>query len=203
LLILERVLSRLASDLAGRLQASSLEVQTIRLSLEVENAPRPLLFKRNHQPVQLENDAGSPEIPGIIPSVGTIPSAGTITSAVTRRYPTSALQRLNESLKDLLHQAWEQRDRGNDRQGDTRGVLALAVELKDLSPAVSLQQLLFSRIGRSNEQSGSPNDPSQANKAVQSIAARHGKECFYQPVLTDRNHPLPERRFQLRELVPG
>ncbi|MGB3713535.1 MAG: hypothetical protein WA996_03810 [Candidatus Promineifilaceae bacterium] len=203
LLILERVLSRLASELAGRLQASSLEVQTIRLSLEVENAPRPLLSKRHHQPVQVENDAGSSEIPGAIPSAGTIPSVGTITSAVTRRYPTSALQRLNESLKDLLHQAWGQRDRGNYRQGDARGVLALAVEMKDLTPAVSLQQLLFSRISRFDQQSGSANDPSQANKAVQSIAARHGKECFFQPVLTDRNHPLPERRFQLRELVPG
>lgn len=38
LLILERVISRLASDLAGRLQAASLEVRTIRLSLEVGKA---------------------------------------------------------------------------------------------------------------------------------------------------------------------
>jgi nucleotidyltransferase/DNA polymerase involved in DNA repair len=191
LLILERVLSRLASELAGRLQASSLEVRTIRLSLEVETGPRPLLFKSHHQPIRLEVDAGSPEASGII------------TSAVTRRYPTSALQRLSESLKDLLHQAWGQREKRNEHQSDTRGVLALAVELKDLSPAVSLQQLLFSRLGRSDEQNGSAGDPSQAGKVVQSIAARHGKECFYQPVLTDRNHPLPERRFQLRELVPG
>lgn len=191
LLILERVISRLATDLAGRLQAASLEVRTIRLSLEVENSPSPVLPTRQQQPVQAEEGVVSLDIPGII------------TSAMTRRYPTSALQRLDESLKELLHKAWNERVKKNDRPGEPVGVLALAVELKDLSPAVTLQQLLFSRIGQPNGQNGSTKDASKTKKMVQSIAARHGRDLFYRPELTDRNHPLPERRFQMMELVPG
>jgi hypothetical protein len=89
------------------------------------------------------------------------------------------------------------------RPSEFGGVVALAVELKDLSPAVSLQQLLFSRLDHSGDSSGTKDKSAQSKQAVESIATRHGREFFYQPVLTDVNHPLPERRFQMKELIPG
>ena len=135
---------------------------------------------------------------------------------MTRRYPTSALQCLEEAFKQLLHKAWrldEKTPRGEvpsprgsanrKRAGEFGGVLALAIELKDLSPAVSLQQLLFSRLGQSDESSGSKDKRSRSKQAIEIIATRHGREIFHQPVITDLNHPLPERRFQMRELIPG
>lgn len=191
LLILERVLSRLATDLAGRLQASRLEVRTIRLFIETEGRPTQPISRQRIQPTLGRPDDELPD------------HSGYFSSTTTRRYPTSALQRLNESLKELLHLAWGKREQGKILSGDNRGVMAVTVELKDLSPAVSLQQLLFSRLGRSGGKSGSQNENSQSEDAIKSITARHGKETFYQPILTDRNHPLPERRFQLRELVPA
>jgi len=206
LLILERVISRLASQLAGRLQAAKLEVRTIRVSMEVENAPRASCTRASCTRVSYTQP---PSLGHHLKSVGTNSSAavsdtpGIYTSVVTRRYPTSAPQRLEESLKELLHKAWEKRGTKNNHPADSGGVLALVVELKDLSPAVSLQQLLFSRLSRSEKLSGSADEPSQPMKAVRNVAARHGRNCFFRPVLTDVNHPLPERRFQMRELGPG
>jgi nucleotidyltransferase/DNA polymerase involved in DNA repair len=210
LLILERVISRLASHLAGRLQAAKLEARTIRLSMEVENSPSELSSISSPHPIpqmgiaRIGTPAALQETPGIF------------TAAMTRRYPTSALQCLEESFKELLHKAWRLDEKtplgevpsprgsaNRKRPGEFGGVLALAIELKDLSPAVSLQQLLFSRLDQSEESSGSKDKRSRSKQAVQSIAARHGREFFYQPVLSDVNHPLPERRFQMRELVPG
>ena len=197
LLILERVISRLASHLAGRLQAAKLEVRTIRLSMEIENSPsEPSSLSTPHPIPQLGNV--SCRTPAVM-----MDAPGIFTAVVTRRYPTSALQRLEETFKELLHKAWGQRDGRGKVPNDFGGVLAVAIELRDLSPAVSLQQLLFSRLDQPGESSGTKDKRSQSKQAVERIAARHGRELFYQPVLTDVNHPLPERRFQMKELIPG
>ena len=194
LLILERVISRLASQMAGRLQAANMEVRTIRLSIEVESTPGLPLLKKRLRPTPLDGLNAQLKAPGIF------------TTVLTRRFPTSALQRLEESFKELLHKAWDQRDQRDNLQGhpgDPGGVMALVVELKELSPAVSLQQLLFSRLSQANGQIGAPDGPIQTEKVVKSVAARHGSEYFYRPTLTNRNHPLPERRFQMTEYLPG
>jgi hypothetical protein len=170
-------------------------VRTIRVSMEVENTAR--------APYTSSPDRGNHiHSTGINNSAAALDAPGIFTSVVTRRYPTSALQRLEESIKELLHKAWGKRD-SNNRSVESGGVLALVVELKDLSPAVSLQQLLFSRLSRSEEVSGVVDEPSKPMQTVQSIAARHGRDNFSRPILTDVKHPLPERRFQMRELVPG
>jgi len=215
LLILERVISRLASHLAGRLQAAKLEVRTIRLSMEVENSPIELSSISSPHPIPQPGNA-----PDGTPAV-LLEAPGIFTAAVTRRYPTSALKRLEETLKELLHKAWrldESPQKARTRLGEVRsprgsvkgkrpkefgGVVALAIELKDLSPAVSLQQLLFSRLDHTGDSSGPKDKSDQSKRAVESIATRHGREFFYQPVLTAVNHPLPERRFQMKELIPG
>lgn len=190
LLILERVLSRLAADLAGRLQAARLEVRTIRLALELESGLRlPLI---NRQP-----EAGQEAI-AIIPGN----DHSILASMVTRRYPTSSLERLEETLRDLLHQLWENRTQGENGADARLGIMALSVEFRDLTPAVSIQQLLFSRLNEPDKQTRQAAEQSGAETIVQDIAARHGKDHFFRPEITDRNHPLPERRFQMRESVP-
>ncbi|MFN2187769.1 MAG: hypothetical protein ACK2T3_03320 [Candidatus Promineifilaceae bacterium] len=191
LLILERVISRLAAQLAGTLQAAKMEARTMRLSMEVETSSR-----GPHPPFKtgLGHSGGTAEYADF---------SGIFTAAATRRYPTSALQRLEETLNELLHKAWEQRKKHGKNPADYGGALGLIIEIKDLSPAVSLQELLFSRMGDYSENSGAKERRLKSDRTVQNIATRHGREHFFQPVQCDLHHPLAERRFQMRGLAAG
>jgi hypothetical protein len=38
----------------------------------------------------------------------------------------------------------------------------------------------------------------QIEETLRDLLARHQAECFFRPVLTEVDHPLPERRFRLQ-----
>ena len=141
-LLLADALAHLAGELAGRLQAASLEGRSLRLTLEPETGP-------------------------------------TWQHALTLRRPTAAAERLTAALQELAATA--------DVPG---GVTAIAVEVADLTPTAAYQLGLFD--GQSATAS--------FYRAMQNLVAKHKTCGFYRPTLTERGHPLPERRFQFEAL---
>jgi nucleotidyltransferase/DNA polymerase involved in DNA repair len=76
------------------------------------------------------------------------------------------------------------------------GITGLQVTVADLQPAVARQLTLFSQ---------SPLDPTAVSHhmryTVENLAAKYKTGHFYGPILTERNHPLPERRFRLQRIA--
>jgi hypothetical protein len=72
------------------------------------------------------------------------------------------------------------------------GVVGLEVVLANLVPATGHQLDLFVH------QTG---QASRLGDVLKNLVARYGADCFYQASLIDRQARLPERRFQLREVV--
>jgi DNA polymerase-4 len=68
------------------------------------------------------------------------------------------------------------------------GVLGLSVAISGLRPAAAQQLALFGEVTLSHI----------VRQTIQNLAAKYKSSRFYGPVLTERNHPLPERRFQLQ-----
>lgn len=93
------------------------------------------------------------------------------------RHPTANAQHLITALDELCAQA-----------SFTCGVLGLSVTISGLRPAVLQQLALFGEVTLSHI----------VRQTIQNLAAKYKSSCFYGPVLTERNHPLPERRFQLQ-----
>lgn len=143
-LSLKAALTRLAIELAGRLQTNRLEGRLIHLAWEAERGVR----QEQRQPL---------------------------------RQPTADPQRLADALSVLLDQAHLE-----------QSVAAVTVTMTGLTPAVARQLNLLAParvIGR-------------VGAALDHVMARYSSNCFYQATITDSGHPLPERRFQLQELVP-
>jgi DNA polymerase IV len=97
----------------------------------------------------------------------------------TLRQPTAAANCLADTLKQLANQ-----------ESFTAGITALTVFASELSPAVPQQLTLFSARPKSEGSYG----------FGRSLTARYPAGRFYRPVLTEANHPLPERRFDLLPL---
>lgn len=71
-------------------------------------------------------------------------------------------------------------------------IAQMTIAVTELRPATAYQLGLFA------PQSG---DSSPLHRAVQRLVAKHRQCGFYLAALTERSHPLPERRFQLESLA--
>jgi DNA polymerase IV len=152
-LSLEAALGRLATRVAGRLQAAGQEGGSLRLGVTGDNG---------HQ-VQ-----GACQPPPDF--------------CLTLRRPTAEPRALALALSELL------------RQASLSGpVTALTVTAGKLAPATAVQLSLFAP---------STNKAAITLPTLIRIVSRYGSQCLYQATLADRRHPLPERRFQLREWAP-
>jgi nucleotidyltransferase/DNA polymerase involved in DNA repair len=146
-LSLGAALGRLATMLAGRLQAAGREGGSLRLGVTGDNGCQP-----------------PPDF------------------RLTLRRPTAEPRALALALDELL------------RQASLSGpVTALTVTAGQLAPATAVQLSLFAPAG---------NKAAITPPALIRIVSRYGSPCLYQATLADRRHPLPERRFQLREWAP-
>ncbi len=137
------ILTQIADELAGRLQATTTEGRTLHLTLETEDG-------RSHQ------------------------------QCLTLRRPTAGAEPLAAALREMAANVEH-----------TCGVVAIAITATDLTPATAYQLTLFDR----------PGDSSPLYQAMQNLIAKYKTCAFYRPVLTERDHPLPERRFQLETLM--
>jgi hypothetical protein len=154
-LVLDRVLSRLGAELAGRLQAGNMEARTIVLRLEVDEKgidPEPAL-------------------------------------TLSCRTATADPQKLVDSLRALCRQGTKTGPMSLLRSG----ISAIHVTLTDLTPAQTVQLSLFEKA--------QPMDDIQGT--FSNIITRHKTASFFRPVLTNLAHPLPERRFDFRNLAPA
>jgi DNA polymerase-4 len=97
------------------------------------------------------------------------------------RYPTANARHLSTALDELSAQA-----------SFNCGVTGLSVTLTGLRPATVQQLGLFNE----GEQSD------LAHLTIQNMTAKYKTSHFYGPVLTERDHPLPERRFRLQTFAP-
>ncbi len=70
------------------------------------------------------------------------------------------------------------------------GITGLTVSLSGLEPAAAEQLNLFGESTVSN----------QLRRTIQNLIGKYKTGRFYEPVLTERDHPLPERRFQLQKI---
>lgn len=70
------------------------------------------------------------------------------------------------------------------------GLTRLMAGSRDLVPAVARQLSLFDAGGEQAER--------EMWSVVRALIARHSADLFFRPVLTEADHPLPERRFQLQ-----
>ncbi|MBX3057892.1 MAG: hypothetical protein KF770_15610 [Anaerolineae bacterium] len=70
----------------------------------------------------------------------------------------------------------------------TSGIMAVTLTLPDLTPATAQQLSLFPGTAIA----------SRLQQTAHNLEARYQDGRFYQPILTETQHPLPERRFQLR-----
>lgn len=70
----------------------------------------------------------------------------------------------------------------------TSGFTAVTLTLPDLTPAAAQQLTFFPGAVAAN----------RLQQTAHNLAARYQDGRFYQPILTETQHPLPERRFQLR-----
>jgi nucleotidyltransferase/DNA polymerase involved in DNA repair len=120
ILVLEQVVDRAATELAGRLQRAGLEGRTLQLILEPESGRRP----------ERSNPGPDPR-----PSSSKPPGM-----TLSRRSPTANPRQLAGSLRELLSQAKQQDSPGTSL---SEGIVCLTVILSDLTPAVAKQLSLF------------------------------------------------------------
>jgi nucleotidyltransferase/DNA polymerase involved in DNA repair len=116
ILVLEQVIERAATELAGRLQRAGLEGRTLQLILEPEGGRRPARSGPG-----LASTAPPPMI-------------------LSRRSPAASPRQLADSLHELLNKASRQ-----DAPGASlfEGIVCLTVILSDLTPAAATQLSLF------------------------------------------------------------
>lgn len=165
---LERILARISTELASRLQSASLEGRALKLSLKTDGHPG---RTNNKQQSTVNNQH------------------------LTLRHPTADPGRLMSALRELLQGCLSVVNHYTKiRLGF--GVIALTATLTNITPAATRQVSIFHepveviRKGR------------QISETIQNVLAKHGSDCFYRPMLTHANHPLPERRYELQGLDP-
>jgi nucleotidyltransferase/DNA polymerase involved in DNA repair len=163
---LERILARITTELASRLQSASLEGRALRLALKTDSQPDLTI---NGQQLAISNQH------------------------VTLRHPTANAGRLLNALQELLQGSLFVVNHYTKNQLEF-GVISLTVTLTNLTPAASSQVSIFpepAEVIRKGQ---------QISEAIQNILAKHRSNCFFQPMLTHANHPLPERRYELQSL---
>jgi DNA polymerase-4 len=74
------------------------------------------------------------------------------------------------------------------------GITWIKVRISELAPATAYQLSLFREAAVSSVSS-------PIEHTMQNLAAKYKSAHFFQPVLTERSHPLPERRFTLQALT--
>lgn len=117
-------------------------------------------------------------------------------STLTLRQPAADERHLAEAWLELLTAALAGLEsdapasRGETATG--RGLARLALGSRDLVPATARQMSLFDETAARAQE--------EAWAAVRALMARHGADAFWRPILTEPNHPLPERRFQWQSL---
>ncbi|MFW6070524.1 MAG: DNA polymerase Y family protein [bacterium] len=95
------------------------------------------------------------------------------------RQPTANAGQLAQHLRNLQERlSWD------------AAIGALTLSAADLAPWTAQQLSLFR-----------PVSAHKVDQALPGIVARHRATRFYRPILGDRAHPLPERRFQLQPLL--
>jgi DNA polymerase-4 len=98
---------------------------------------------------------------------------------LTFRYPTANVDRLSAALEELCAQA-----------SFTCGIIGLSVKIAGLRPAAVQQLALFEET----------TDSHKVSHTIQNLIAKYKACRFLGPMLTERNHPLPERRFRLQTI---
>jgi len=76
------------------------------------------------------------------------------------------------------------------------GIMGLQVTLTDLQPTTVHQLALFGQMTLGPMAISHP-----AQHTIQNLATKYKSGRFYGPVLTERTHPLPERRFRLHRIA--
>ena len=164
---------RLAQALADRLQASGLSGSVLHLSWRTE---------KESDPKDKAANAASAPVGGPV--------------ALPLRRPTAAAAPLAAALRQLLRQSgWcgladSAANRASVVDETDGGIVGLTAALTRLSPTAACQLPLFPTAAAGG-----------FAPTVAHLAARHGAARFYQPILTDPDHPLPERRFVLPEFL--
>ncbi len=111
-------------------------------------------------------------------------------AAVALRRPTADGQHLTDAWLELLSGVVA----GLSGPGEAgAGITRLTLGSRDLRPAAARQMGLFDDAAERARQ--------DTWAALRSLIARHGADLFFRPALTERDHPLPERRFQLHPLA--
>jgi nucleotidyltransferase/DNA polymerase involved in DNA repair len=110
---------------------------------------------------------------------------------LTLRHPTADPGRLIDALGKLLRVFSLEISHYTKIQLDF-GVISMAVTLTNLAPTTSRQVSIFP------ESIAVIRKGQQISEAIQNVLAKHGSDCFYRPLLTHGDHPLPERRYELQ-----
>lgn len=75
----------------------------------------------------------------------------------------------------------------------TCSVVVVTLTCTNLTPATAQQLTLFPDTAATHHH--------RLSQTIHNLATRYKNGRFYQPILTEPHHPLPERRFQLRPFV--
>ena len=114
----------------------------------------------------------------------------------TFRHPTSNPEQLSKIISDLFKRTWSAHvEPGLANMGEKDvlplGVIALEVTAKDISSSKARQLSLFQPIKATMK----------ALNVVENLLAKHGGKWFFKAELLNQSHPLPEQRFQFKEIV--
>jgi nucleotidyltransferase/DNA polymerase involved in DNA repair len=99
---------------------------------------------------------------------------------LTLRRPTASANHLSSALNELCTQA-----------DFTCGITGLRVIIAGLQRATVQQLTLFNETAVSHH----------IHHTLQNLVAKYKTSRFYKPILAERNHPLPERRFRLQAIA--
>jgi hypothetical protein len=100
--------------------------------------------------------------------------------------PTSRSIRLATAVSEML-----------DKEPLDCAICRVTITLADTSPAQGTQLTLFDSTGRVTRPS---RGGARSNESLRNLIIKYRQSNFFQPVLADAAHPLPERRFFLQPL---
>jgi len=100
--------------------------------------------------------------------------------------PTSRSIRLATAVNEML-----------DKEPFDCAICRVEITLADISPAQGIQLTLFDSTGRVMCR---PQGGARAVESLRNLIIKYRQSNFFQPVLADAAHPLPERRFLLQPL---
>jgi len=84
-----------------------------------------------------------------------------------------------------------------DKEPFDCAICRIEITLADISPAQGTQLTLFDSTGRVTRR---PRGGARTAESLRNLIIKYRQSNFFQPVLADVSHPLPERRFLLQPL---